>query len=110
MKKLILLTFLFTLLLIPTTHAQLPFIVQVVYFKPVGAQPVPDTVAEVMADVQTLYRTEMERNGYGAKTFRLETDNAGKVIVHTVNGRHATAHYRATTYDSIKAELPQTGS
>ena len=106
MKKVILLTFLFTLLLIPTTHAQLPFIVQVVYFKPVGAPPAPDTVAEVMADVQTLYRTEMERNGYGAKTFRLETDNTGKVIVHTVNGRQNTAHYRATTYDSIKAELP----
>ena len=49
MKKLILLTFLFTLLLIPTTHAQLPFIVQVVYFKPVGAPPAPGTVAEVMA-------------------------------------------------------------
>ena len=30
----------------------------------------------------------MERNGYGAKTFRLETDNTGQVIVHTVNGRH----------------------
>ena len=106
MKKLIRLTFLFTLLLIPTTHAQLPFIVQVVYFKPVGAPPVPDTIAEVMQDVQTLYRTEMERNGYGAKTFRLETDNTGQVIVHTVNGRQNTAHYRATTYDSIKAELP----
>ena len=71
-----------------------------------GAPPAPDTVAEVMADVQTLYRTEMERNGYGAKTFRLETDNAGQVIVHTVNGRQNTAHYQATTYDSIKAELP----
>ena len=106
MKKVILFTILFAILLIPTTHAQLPFVVQTVYFKPVGAPPAPDTLAEVMQDVQTLYRTEMERNGYGAKTFRLETDNAGKVIVHTVNGRQNTAHYQATTYDSIKAELP----
>ena len=72
-----------------------------------NAPPAPKTLSQTMRDVQLLYLEEMERNGYGAKTFRLETDNAGQVIVHTVNGRHNTAHYQATTYDSIKAELPQ---
>ena len=107
MKRIATLTLLSLILLIPVAHAKLPFIVQAVYFKPVGAPPAPDTIAQTLQDVQTFYRTEMERNGYGAKTFRLETDNTGQVIVHTVNGRHATAHYRATTYTSIKAELPQ---
>ena len=106
MKNTITLTILLTIMLISTADARLPFVVQVVYFKPTNAPPAPNTIAEVMADVQTLYRNEMERNGYGAKTFRLETDNAGKVIVHTINGRQNTARYQATTYTSIEAELP----
>ena len=106
MKKIIAISFLFVFLLIPASDAQLPFIVQIVYFKPVGAPQAPGNIAKVMADVQALYRSEMERNNYGAKTFRLEADANGKVIIHTVNGRNNAAHYRATTYNSAVAELP----
>ena len=107
MKNTITLTILLTIMLISTADAQLPFIVQTVYFKPTDAPPAPKTLSQTMQDVQLLYLTEMERNGYGAKTFRLERNAAGDPIIHTVNGRHATAHYRATTYNSIRAELPQ---
>ena len=106
MKKIIT-TFLFTILLLPCADAKLPFIVQSVYFKPTDALPAPKTLGQTMHDVQMLYLEQMEDNGYGAKTFRLERNAAGDTIIHTVNGRHATAHYRATTYNSIKAELPQ---
>ena len=107
MKNTITLTILLTIMLISTADAQLPFIVQTVYFKPTDAPPAPKTLSQTMQDVQLLYLTEMERNGYGTKTFRLERNAAGDPIIHTVNGRHATAHYRATTYNSIRAELPQ---
>ena len=107
MRKTTLFTILFTILLIPCADAKLPFIVQTVYFKPTDAPPAPKTLGQTMHDVQMLYLEEMERNGYGEKTFRLERNAAGDPIIHTVNGRHATAHYRATTYESIKAELPQ---
>ena len=97
MKKIITISILFVFLLIPTADAQLPFIVQIVYFKPVDAPQAPDNIAQVMADVQALYRSEMVRNNYGAKTFRLETDANGKVIVHTVNGRHSLNRIPFTT-------------
>ena len=106
MKNTITLTILLTIMLISTADAQLPFVVQTVYFKPTDAPPAPKTLSQTMRDVQLLYLEEMERNGYGAKTFRLETDAKGNTIIHTINGRHATAHYQATTYTSIEAELP----
>ena len=106
MKNTITLTILLTIMLISTADAQLPFVVQTVYFKPTDAPPAPKTLSQTMRDVQLLYFEEMERNGYGAKTFRLETDAKGNTIIHTINGRHATAHYQATTYTSIEAELP----
>ena len=100
-------TILLALVLIPiTSDAKLPFIVQTIYFQPTNAPAPTDRIAELMIKVQDLYRAEMERNGYDAKTFRLEKDNAGKVVVHTIEGQHNIAHYQATTSASILRELP----
>ena len=107
MKNTITLTILLTIMLISTADAQLPFVVQTVYFKPTDAPPAPKTLSQTMRDVQLLYLEEMERNGYGAKTFRLETDAKGNTIIHTINGRHATAHYQATTYDVYQGGTAQ---
>ena len=106
MKNVITLIILLAILLIPCADAQLPFIVQTVYFQPTDAPQAPDTLAETMKAVQTFYETEMERNGYGTKTFRLENDARENPIIHTINGRHPIAHYQATTYNSILPELP----
>ncbi len=38
----------------------------------------------MMVDVQDFYRTELQRNGYGPKTFRLDCDSTGKAKVHLV--------------------------
>ena len=86
--------------------AELPFIVRTIYFQPTNAPAPTDRIAELMIEVQDFYRTEMERNDYGDKTFRLETDNDGDVVVHTVKGRNNIAHYSATTSASITQELP----
>ena len=86
--------------------AELPFIVRTIYFQPTNAPAPTDRIAELMLEVQDFYHAEMERNGYGAKTFRLETDTDGNVVVHTVKGRNNIAHYSATTAASIRQELP----
>ena len=48
----------------------------------------------LIKDVQQSYAEVMENHGFGRKTFRLETDSDGKVVVHHVNGRFNDAYYQ----------------
>ena len=107
MKKLALLSLLFFFVAIGV-NAELPFLVRVIYFQPSNAQPAPENLPKQMKDVQDLYKSEMIRHGYGPKTFRLETDNTGKVIVHTVKGKHPSQHYAnaASLSGTLNKELP----
>lgn len=105
MKKIIIFTILLLILLIPSADAKLPFIVRVVYFEPIDAPEMPDGIEELMREVQDFYRSEMERHGYGAKTFRLETDRQGDPIVHIVNGKKKSNTY--TSYQALEPELPR---
>ena len=55
-------------------------VVQVIYFHPNDREPHADidTVLDtLMKDVQQFYADEMERHGFGRKTFRLEIDRYG---------------------------------
>ena len=49
---------------------------------------------------------EMDRNGFGKKTFRLERDANRDIIIHRVNGRHGWRHYTFNTWEKIQPELP----
>ena len=105
MKKAIVITLLLVFLVIPIADAKLPFIVRTVYFRPLGTPEADDRIKDFMKQAQRFYQREMERHGYGSKTFRLETDNEGEVIVHTVIGKRQPAAY--TSYEVIKPELPE---
>ncbi len=59
----------------------------VVYVTNRDRDPRPDyknRIHRIMADIRGFYRTEMERNGYGQKTFKLDPDKNRKVVVHQV--------------------------
>lgn len=88
-------------------EGRLSFKVRTIYFRPAGAPTAPAWIDRLMHDVQQFYSDEMKRNGYAAKTFRLETDRNNKVIVHTVNGRESSWKYANDTLNLIKRELPQ---
>ena len=78
--------------------------VRVVYFLPNDRRPQPDIDAKLdtlIKDVQQLYADEMERHGFGRKTFRIEIDGNGKALVHHVRGRFNDAYYQK--YTSRKA-------
>ncbi|MXV82687.1 T9SS type A sorting domain-containing protein [Candidatus Poribacteria bacterium] len=47
----------------------------------------------VMTDIQQFVANEMERHGFGRKTFRLETDELDRVVVHRVTGKFLSSHY-----------------
>ena len=95
---LIFITF-FTLTFVPNTFAQdtvSEYVLRVVYFVPKDRVPDPnmDTKLDTMVkDIQKFYADEMERHGFGSKTFKFETDENGNVKVHQVKGIHNDADY-----------------
>ena len=82
MRKLITLMILFLILLIPITADAQQFIVRTIYFQPTDAPAPSDRIPDLMLEVQDFYQSEMERHGYGAKTFRLENDANGNPSIH----------------------------
>ena len=105
MKKII--TFLFLILIIPSINAEPKFIVRTIHFQPTDAPPLKRNLAEMMLNVQNLYRDAMTDHGYGTKTFRLENDNTGQPIIHKLKGKHLTNHYRPTTNKTLRLEIPK---
>ena len=96
------------LLLLPiTTEAIEPYTVRTVYFIPTDSIDRSDwlDLDDIMKTNQEVYKSEMDRHGFPGKTFRLETDNQGQVIVHKFNGRHNKAHYSNDTMSLVKQEL-----
>ncbi len=79
----------------PSEQIQRPK-VRVVYFLPKDRQPQPDIDAKLdglIKETQQLFADQMERHGYGRKTFQIETDLNGKAVVHHIVGQFTEAHY-----------------
>ena len=106
MKKTLSIILFYAILLVPYAHAQ-QFIVRTVYFQPTDAPaPVNKEIISLLVESQDFYRNEMERYGYGPKTFTLETTPEGHVGFHIIKGKHKSDHYLADTYNQLVAELP----
>ncbi len=91
-----------TLTFVPNSFAQdnsPEYIVRVIYFHPNDIEPQEDsvnTLKAMMKDIQTFFADEMERHGYGRKTFRLETDESENVMLHYMKGNFDHANYDQT--------------
>ena len=84
-------------------------LLQTIYFQPAD-QPAPslkqiDDIRTIMLKTQAFYRTEMERHGYGTKTFEIEKDTSDKIVVHTIKGKHDLKEYN--DLNLIEADLPK---
>ena len=81
--------FTLTCLMLPSSFAQSGGsdpIVKLIYFLPRGNTPQPDIDTkfdEVLKGTQKFYADEMERHGYGRKTFKFETDKHGNAVVES---------------------------
>ncbi len=96
---------------VPTGFAQSgdpDYTVRVIYFLPRGNTPQPNidtNLDAILKDAKKFYADQMERHGFGRKTFKLETDKRGNAVVHHVNGRFNDAHYHDTTEGKIWEEI-----
>ena len=86
-------------------------IVRLVHFIPSDITPDPDIKDEMrqaITGTQQFFADEMERHGYGNKTFQLETDTNGEIVVHQVQGEHNAADYvLGRGVRDVHNELPQ---
>ena len=104
-----------TLIFLPDVFAQGPLAepsVRLVYFLPNDRPARPDRIEafrQLIKDTQSFFADEMERHGYGRKTFRVETDRSGEPIVHRFNGRFNERHYyqRLTDFKVWEEFFPQ---
>lgn len=81
--------------------------IHVVYFVPKGMEPRPDyeeRIDRAMTDIQSFFREEMQRNGYGPLTFALDKDAQGKLIIHRVDGEHPPEFYDRDKSSAVLGE------
>lgn len=108
LRKLSVITTLFLLLVVLAVSAE-PFTVRVVYFQPTDTPDLTAKIQEIIGDVHQYYADEMQRHGFGNKTFRVEKNANDQISVHRIQGKHDTQHYinaAEKTYHAIKPELP----
>ena len=87
-----------------------PPMVRFIYFFPSDRQPQPDIDAKLdvlIKEVQEFFADEMERHGFGRKTFPIETDATGNAVVHHVKGQLKDVDYHRQTWDKVWNEVNQ---
>ena len=81
----------------PIHLPRVPSLVSLIYFRPSDRPVRPNVDAEIdglIKEAQRFFADEMERHGFGRKTFQFETDAHGNAVVHHVNGKFPYAHYQ----------------
>ena len=82
--------------------------VRIIYFLPRDRSMQPDIwnkLDTLIRDVQSFYADQMERNGFGRKTFTFETDENGETLIYRVDGQFTDWHYHSGTQDKVYAEV-----
>ena len=80
-----------------------PYTVRIIYFLPNDRTPEQDINTKLdtlIKNVQKFYADEMERHGFGRKTFTFETDTGGNALVHHVDGQFASSYYSGSLHPS----------
>ena len=85
-------------------------LVHIVYFRASDIEPQPNADAEIdetIKKVQRFFADEMERHGFGRKTFEVETDASGNTVVQHIVGKSPYAYYLKHRSDLHSEAWPQ---
>ena len=83
---------------------------RVVYFHASDKAPRLDVDIEIdglVKKAQNFFAVEMERHGFGKKTFQIEADANGNTVVHHVVGKFPYAHYLEDPFVLIPEEISE---
>lgn len=81
-----------------------------IYFLPTNRQPqtdIPEKIDKILRDVQTFFADEMERHGYGRKSFKFEKNSDGSAKVYLFEGNTADEYYHKNTNTRVMKEIKQ---
>ena len=84
---------------LPSRQSDIPNVVVPIYFLPTNRLPqtdIPEKIDKMLKDVQTFFADEMERHGYGRKTFEFEKNSDGSAKVYLFEGNTADEYYYDT--------------
>ncbi|MYF99248.1 T9SS type A sorting domain-containing protein [Candidatus Poribacteria bacterium] len=73
------------------------YVVKIVYFLPMDRtvrEDIDTKIGNMITRVQNFYADQMENYGFGRKTFRIESDENGDVVIHHVIGKKNAAEYK----------------
>ena len=82
--------------------------VRAIYFRPNDREPLPDIdvdLARILTQTQQSYAEVMEQQGFGSKTFQIETDDTGNVVVHHINGQFGDTYYHTDLFNKVYEEV-----
>ncbi|NLE36409.1 MAG: hypothetical protein GX621_00120 [Pirellulaceae bacterium] len=90
-----------------------PATVHIAYVVPSNRTPQPDAVERLQYSVemmQSWYRDQMERNGFGPKTFFYETEADGRTpVIHVVNVAETDAYLREDAWSRVAEAASNAG-
>ena len=90
-----------------------PHLVRIGYLVPSNRTAQPHAVAALQNSLrwyQAFYSDQMERNGFGPKTFQFETEADGLTPkIHVVHGPNADDYYRADPFGRVTEALQNAG-
>ena len=79
--------------------------VYIIYLNPAERECQPgyqERLDRVMTEIQSWYRDEMVRNGFGPMTFPLERDEDGRLVIHVVQGNRSYPYGEKPTTTEIR--------
>ncbi|BCU76817.1 NPCBM/NEW2 domain-containing protein [Luteolibacter sp. LG18] len=79
----------------------------IVYWSPSDREPAPryrERLSTIMEDIRKFYAEEMEKMGFGPRTFALDHAADGLINIHVIKGRQPYAHYDVPSGDEIRNE------
>lgn len=61
-------------------------------------------LSQIMLHIQAFYESQMDKLGFGKRTFNLQKHDAKRLVIHLVRGRHPTSHYTKGSGREIREE------
>lgn len=93
---------------LPTKQETIQNTVVPIYFLPTNRMPQVDIlekIDKILGDLQTYFADEMERHGYGRKSFKYEKNNKGYAKVFLFEGKTSDDYYFNNTSSRVKNEI-----
>ena len=95
---------------LPTKQETIQNAVIPIYFLPTNRLPqaeIPEKIDILLSDLQTYFADEMERHGYGRKSFKYEKNSNGSAKVYLFEGKTADDYYDVYTTARVKKEIQE---